>query len=73
MSDRWARVNNGGRLLLEWIDSPDIETIEHEQEHHSDKPQIGEATLFFALQFLLGDLHEAVDEGGTGAISLKKA
>jgi hypothetical protein len=36
MSDRWARVNNDGRLLLEWIDTPDIETIEHEQEDKDD-------------------------------------
>ena len=51
MSDRWARVNKGLRLLFDEIDAPGIKPIKHEQEDHYDKPQIGQARSLAAFDY----------------------
>ena len=39
--------------------APDIETLEHEQEHEEEEPEVGELAVFLTFQFLLADLGEA--------------
>ena len=50
-------------LLFEWIDTPGIEPIKHEQEDHYHQPEIGQATFLLSSEFLLVNFREAEDKG----------
>ena len=64
-------------LLLERVDNPRLEPINHEQQNHNDQPKVGKASFLLTLEFLLVNLREAADEdhsqcvGNEGAIILK--
>lgn len=49
------------RYFLRGVNASGVEPVKHEQENEDNQPQIN-ATPILPNPFLLGDLHEGVDE-----------